>query len=174
MSNEDATAGTAKVSADIEITTTLPVAHEARERVNDALLVVMADFAKRYKRDWQDRWTGWAYKGRKKSAPRLVSHDAWQSTATPTETGAVLVIKNEARDWRKGTKDYVQHVHRAGSEIVEWLVVREMQSESGDIDEQLVEALTAAALEGLGPRTTRKVGDTRGNAPERVGPALVL
>jgi len=172
MSNEDV--GVGRVSADIEILTTLPVAHEARERINDALVLVMREFSRKYRDDWRDNWTGWVYAGRPASAPRLVSFSAWQATASPTATGAELVVRNEARDWRKGTKDYVQHVHRSGSNSPEWAKVKTQQSAAGGIDERLVDALTAAVLAGAGPRTTRKVGDQRGNAPEQVGRAMVL
>jgi len=162
MSNEDVSAGT--ISADISITTTLPASHSARERLNSAVLAVMNEYAKLYVADWKENWTGWKYAGRPAGAPRLVSHREWKATASPTTEGAQLVVKNNARDWRKGTKDYVAHVHRSGSRTPEWMVVKFFQAGSGGIDARFVRAITEAVFWGVGPQTSRKVGDQRGTS----------
>ena len=75
---------------------------------------------------------------------------------------AQLVVRNNARDWRTGTRDYSSYVHRSGSQTPEWMIVKARQVEG--IDSEFVDAISAAVLEGLGPRTRRKVGDQRGTS----------
>lgn len=170
MSEDSSISG---MAADIEITTTLPTPHEERERVNTAVLRVLRAFGPRYVVDWQDRWTGWAYKGRPPGAPRLVSHDAWRAKATVTTTGSVLHVSNQARDWRTKSRDYVAHVHRAGGKRPEWLRVRDMQAQTGDIDEQLIDAVTDAVLRGgTGPKSRKLTQGTGGMM--NVAPAMDL
>lgn len=161
------------MSADIQITTTLPAAHEIGRRLNSAALKVMHNYAKVYRADWINRWQGWEYKDRPKKAPRLVSQRAWRAKAIPNDTGATLEITNAARDWRKKKRSYVAYVHRAGrpKADVEWLRVREVQAE--EIDKAFFRALAEAMAKGAGPKSRRKVGPTGvGAIAEDVG--LVL
>ena len=150
------------MSADIRVTTTLPAAHELGRRLNTAALKVMRDFAKRYVRDWREKWRLWAYKDRPKTAPRLVSQREWKASASPTDTGAVLTITNQARDWRHKRDGYVAYVHRAGRPVedVEWVNVRDGQRSSIDID--FFDTLRKAITLGEGPKSRRTVGERGG------------
>ena len=99
-------------TVDVEITTTIDFAGIER-RLLDAERKVFARHERKIMAFLRDEWTGWAYKGRPPGAPRLVSHDAWTSEISTTESAAVLRIRNAARGYRSG-KPYVAHVHRAG------------------------------------------------------------
>lgn len=150
------------MSADIRVTTTLPTPHELGRRLNAATLKVMRDYAKKYVADWREKWRGWAYKDRPKSAPRLVSQREWRASASPTDTGAMLTITNQARDWRHKKDGYVAYVHRSGrpAEDVEWINVRDGQR-SG-IDLEFFDALRKSVLLGEGPKSRRVVGERGG------------
>lgn len=157
------------MSADIRVSTTLPAAHDTGRRLNSHALKVMRDHAKVYVKDWRDKWRGWVYADRPKKAPRLVSQRAWRAKATPTTTGAVLIITNQARDWRDKKRSYVAFVHRAGRPKgdVEWLRVRDQQEKT--LDPAFFKALAAAQALGTGPKSRRHVGPSSGGIVVNAG-----
>jgi hypothetical protein len=143
------------MSADIEIITSLPAAHELGQRLADGALEVMREFAVEYREDWRNRWVGWEYKERKAGDPVLVSQQEWIAKALPTDRGAVLEVRNEARGYRNG-KPYVAAVHRAGTpkSDVEWRNVREAQV--NEIDARFFAALSEASTKP-GPPSRRRI-----------------
>lgn len=62
----------------------------------------------------QTKWVGWKYKGRPPGAPRNVSQKEWKATSEVEGSSRLLVVRNNARDFRRG-KPYVVFVHRAGT-----------------------------------------------------------
>ena len=153
----------------IVIITTLPTPREQRKRLNDVVLRILRQHSKLIVRDWREGWVGWEYKGRPAGAPRFVSFDAFQGTANPTDTGAELVIKNNAKDWRTNTRTYADFIHRAGTTELEWVKVRRRQVDT--VDRALLDALAAAPAEP-GPRSRRVVGARGGGVTVTAG--LVL
>lgn len=106
--------------ADVTVTTTLDVSGLISRRLNDAERKVFNRHRRGIVAFIRGRWSGWRYEGRPIGAPRNVSQSAWTSTIETTEADAIaLVIRNEARDYRTGTKDYVAYVHRSGSSTPE-------------------------------------------------------
>lgn len=96
---------------------------DLNRRLNDAEREVFLRWQTDVQDFYQDRWTGWRYKGRPASAPRLVSFEGWHTEISTIAERTALTVVNDARDYRTGTKAYVQHVHRAGSDRLEWEVV---------------------------------------------------
>lgn len=90
-------------------------------RLLDAEQRVLRRHGKKFVTAMQDKWIGWTYKGRPKSAPRNVSVRAWRSKVDSREGRGVLYVSNAARDWRK-KRPYVKYVHRTGSTEQEWQV----------------------------------------------------
>lgn len=134
--------------ADITVTTTFDVSGLINRRLNDAERAVFNKHRRGIVAFIRAAWTGWRYEGRPPTAPRNVSQTAWTSTVETTEADAVaLVIRNEARDYRTSSKDYVAYVHRSGSSVPEAEVL--FDTLRTDYVPRLVTDLTAEIQQGL-------------------------
>lgn len=146
---------------DINVTVTLPTLAEIGSRLTDVERQVLRDYERRMLDVYQDEWVGWKYDGRPPGAPRNVSQQAWRTNVDSTDRGAALIVRNEARDWRTRSREYVSYVHRAGTTTPEWEVMK------ARVDREIVpdlvvdlSAAVAAAVERPGPPR----GNTRRNA----------
>ena len=108
-----------KAGASISATTTIDFGDLGR-RLADAERKILRQYGAKIVKGIRDDWQGWDYTGRRKGAPRNVSRKAWRWTVETAEGKAVLLIQNEAKDWRTGTKSYVAYVHRAGDATPEF------------------------------------------------------
>lgn len=131
---------------------------------------VLLDHQARILAKIRERWTGWKYADRPPGAPRHVSRRAWVGRIESTNP-ARLVITNEARDYRTGTRAYVRYVHRSGTPKLE---VRVVQADLNlryypAMKRDLIAAIRAALVVPGKPITAR----TRGSAPPTRGGGLV-
>ena len=131
-------------------------------RLADSVRAVLVEWEKRILIDRiKARWRGWNYVGRPPGAEINVSLQGWKSRIETSENQATLIIENEARDWRTGTRAYVAYVHRAGS------VETEVASIWADLQATDIPAmradLTAAVLRSIAaPARRRKVRRSTG------------
>jgi hypothetical protein len=104
----------------------------------------------------KSRWIGWDYADRPEDAPRNVSLKAWKARIETTEGKAVLIIVNEALDWRKKQRTYAAYVHRAGDSTTEVdHIAADLQANTIPL---MVADLTAAvAAEMTAPKRIRKL-----------------
>lgn len=101
--------------------------------VRDAVERTMEAAAPQMVAQARAQWTGWKYEGRPSDAPRDVSQKAWLARM---EDG-VLVLSNDARDYRYG-RAYVTHVRRRKGAEEEWRVLQR------NLEESALPALTDA------------------------------
>lgn len=107
------------------------------------------------------RWTDWKYKGRPPAAPRLVSHDAWQSLVETRTARPEIVISNEARSY-SGGGPYVSEVRRSKGDRPEWEVVTDavIAEHLDAMTEELADALVEAITDGRRRKVRLTGGET--------------
>ena len=144
----------AKKFADVEVTTTWDLGAIQRA-MTDSVRKVFVDYETITLTFYREHWTNWKYKGRPAGAPRLVSWDAWTTKTVSTTQGPMLIVENQARDWRNG-RDYAEHVHRSGASRPHWQVVTDLWLD--EVVPDLTRDLTAAILASLStPAPPRKI-----------------
>ena len=150
--------------AHVSITSTISFKGLGR-RLLDAERDVLVRHEKRILTAIKKGWRDWEYDGRPDSAPVNVSLKAWQSTIDTRNGRAALMIRNEARDWRTGTRSYVAHVHRAGASVTEASVVLDMLVTTWI--PKLKDALTKVIRKELTVKQRRRsLGDSKGGPRE--------
>ena len=128
----------------VTIETDLPAALPLRRSELDVLFKWEGILLRHY----IDRWVGWKYDGRPVSAPRLVSHDAWQGIVETRTEHPEIVISNEARGWRSG-KPYVSEIRRKKGARPEWEVVTDeainlyLNDMTNDLADALIDAISS-------------------------------
>ena len=145
--------------ASISATTTIDFGDLGR-RLADAERKILRQYGAKIVKGIRDDWQGFDYKGRRKGAPRNVSRKAWRWTVETAEGKAVLLIQNEAKDWRTGTKSYVAYVHRAGDKTPEFEhIAEDIQAETIP---DMVRDLAAEVARDIGAPKVRKALRGRG------------
>lgn len=141
----------------VTIESDLPVALPLGRSALDVFFKWETVFLKFYR----SRWVGWKYDRRPASAPRLVSHDAWQGHIETRTTVSELVISNEARGWRSG-KPYVNQIRRKKGALPEWEVVTD--AALALYLDDMVSDMADAYINEVGKGRKRQVRNTGGPA----------
>lgn len=144
----------------VAVTTTIDFGDLGRRLLDDERKVLKEYGDLVLRAEIKDRWQGWDYNDRPKSAPINVSLKGWKKRIETTEGRAVLIIINDAVDWRTKRHKYAAYVHRSGDATpeVEYIAEDLRTSVYPDMVRDLTEAVKRNLTAPKRKRTLRARG----------------
>jgi len=140
----------------VEITTSIDLS-DIKARLDGEVLRVFEEQGRDMKKEIQNRWRGWKYKGRD-MATIGNSLRGWGYDVQATEGERALIFFNKAKGW-SSDKPYSAYVARRKGAMPEWLVMRDMLIR--DYLPKMIKAVIEALAKDMTHGPTKQVRENK-------------